>query len=388
MSNNKMRNFIIIGISQLLNLFALIALLPYIKGIIPVVDYNELIFIIVVLQGLLCFNPISNVFLRGLNKKDIFIDDVRSLNAFLCIYVYIPILFLWFISYSSGFEEHIYLFFILAFLVLVKLFFERSVLVYCNNVSKAVFKIATFQVLPLISMVFLPSANIFVIYISVFTMFFYTTRLIVDLAKVYLTIKYLLTNIRSEFIFSLTSLAQSNADKYFIPMIFSKSELASYFLAVMIPSRLIAIYSNISNVYSRDIFKYKSFLFFKKYISYSLPLYFLLSFLLFYFSDYIVMSYLGLDERYKYIYYFSLIVSGIQVFGFINYQYFSAFNIINTYTVLNFISCFIFIISLYILQVGFDIGLLSIPISLIFSKLLEPIGSLVVFFLVKKRSLN
>lgn len=386
--NSKARNFIIIGFSQLVNLFSLIALLPYIKGSMAVYDYNNLVLTIVILQGMLCFNPISNVFLRGLSREEVSLDDVHSLNFFILVFLYCPILFLWLLAYKLGFNEHVYIFYILMLLVLIKLFFERSILVYCDNVSIAVLKVAIFQVAPIVGIIIYPIMDIYLMYVIFFTMFFFTTKFNINWSRLYNTVSFLADNIKYEIIFSLTSLAQSNADKYFIPILFSKAELTNYFLAIMIPSRLIAIYSNISNIYSKDIFKYKDILFFNKYLKYSAPTYFLLFFILLLFSDYLVIDYLGLDESYKYIFYLSLFTSGIQIFGFINYQYFSAFNMINKYTILNVVAFIVFVVSIYTLHEILSIGIISIPVSLMLSKILEPIGSVIVIFLTKKRSLK
>lgn len=383
----KKINFTVILLSQLLNLFGIAILLPIINNSLNELIYQDLILDIVILQSIICFNPVSNVWLRGLIASDINVKNIEGFLGFIFIFAFTPLIFLWFLSAQCNFGYSDFIFYVILLLSAFIVFLERAFLTNKDLVGLAVFKVSMLQVLPLIMISiwsnFLEIKTYYVISstIVMLSSFIFVRRVeIIDAMEM---CKYFSSNCKGELIFSITSLMQSNVDKYIIPFMFDKSVLASYYLAVMIPSRIVAIYSNVSNIYSKLIFKTLDLAIVNAYLKKCIVIYLVVALLLFYYADYIVLDYLSLDSDYLLFYNLSIFISLIQVFGFINYQFFSALNKIGTYTAINVVSTVLFLLTAQVLN-SLSLGLVAVSLSLFISKLSEPVGTLIVRYEVRK----
>ncbi|OUV04597.1 MAG: hypothetical protein CBC40_04500 [bacterium TMED80] len=184
--------------------------------------------------------------------------------------------------------------------------------------------------------------------------------------------------------FSIVTIAQTNADKYIIPLVYSLEILGIYHLIILIPSRISSIYGNITLAFSKDVhdtsnISYENYL--KQFLTYASILSVIAIFIVSAFAKNILeYSFFNkIDSSFYYVFFLSILISLIQSIGFFAFPIFSRLNKLNSSALVNLLSLIIFIFLLFIFK---NIGdpLIIIVICLFVSKISEFINA----FLISK----
>lgn len=369
------KNFLLNASAQLINIFLLITLSPVVLKNIGKENYGQFVFVHAILLILFQFNHIYTTFLKLLKYKGtlLYCSHSIKLYLFLC-----PLLIILSYIINSGF---IYIFLIPFIIISVFIIFMyKAILVYNSKNGYANFYLPVINLFLLLYYCY-NNFSIEIFFKKLSLLIYFEILLSYFLLKLYRNTnkdfnlkrinKYIIKRSIQTSIFSLSTLLQTNVEKFLLPIFFNFSVLGIYNLIILIPSRLISIFGNISYIYSKDIHSknYSKIFDYFKYsaILVSFPILILVLF------ESFILNYMvnELKPIYFIIFKFSIIISLTQSFGFICFPIFSEKNKISILGINNAISLIIFLVSFSILYNYYEKSLLSLIIALLISKVIE-----------------
>jgi len=383
-------NFFLNGVAQLINISILLILTPHLIKSIGLNSYGKFIFIHSIFIFISIFRSFTTTFLKILAFKD-------GYNWFLSIY------YLLFFTIIILATLRVMQYSIIDYLIILLgmiIYFMFSAFYIYNSLSS----IPNF-IMPFINLIlylyFISNSNytinknidilsialivaivIFSIYIFIKSKFnfkfsYKNSRLF----------KYLYKRSIQTVYFSLVTAIQTNIERLLLPLFGSFELLGLYNLITLIPARLISIYSNLSNIFTKDIYsksrdrlKYAV----ESYFKYSTILFLVVSSLVISFHREILFYFLKeYKTEYRDIFILAIIISSIQIFGFISFNILSSINKLILFSSNNLKSAIILTISITTLYFFSYLNLYTLTFSILISKYYEFVNAKYVYKFTK-----
>jgi len=370
-------NFSINVLAQLINFVTLVFITPFVVKNIGLNNYGKFIYIFTIFNLLFLFRSFSTTFFKIISFKN-------GYNWFMSLFYSLFFVFI-ILMILNSFE----ILYIKYFLILV------SVILYFMLIAFYIYKnLNAFPsfILPLINLflyLYYLRINHYTFEENVYILSFITS-IVILLFSIYLLIdtknnfhfsfigkykKYFFKRSKQTIYFSIVTAFQTNIEKIFLPILSSFELFAIYNLLILLPSRLISIYSNLSNIFLKDMYSKNKNIILKavnNYFFYSIAMFLVVSSILIIFHEQILIYLIHKNSfEYTIVFYLAILVAYIQIFGFIAFNLLSSINKLIIFSNNNLKSALLLLTLLCLFKLVSILNLYTIIFSVIISKYYE-----------------
>lgn len=374
-------NFSINIFAQLLNVFTLVLITPFVVKNIGIDNYGKFIYIYTFFSILFLFRSFSTTFFKIISFK-------KGYNWFMTAFYSLFLIFLFLIVFSTFSIPHIELFIILLSGILYFMLTAFYIHKHLNAVPNLI----------------LPFINLFLYtyYLNInqydalnnIHVLSIITALIIFIFSIYLffdtgiNFKYSFTGRYQRYFFkrsiqtvyfSMVTALQTNVEKIVLPILGSFELLGIYNLLILLPSRLISIYSNFSNVFLKETYsknREKVLYAVNNYFFYSISMFLFVTAFIIIFHEQIILYFMHKNcLEYTVVFFVAILISFIQIFGFISFNLLSSINKLIIFSSNNLKSALLLIFLLGTLSLFSYLNLYTIVLGVLLSKWYEIVNA-------------
>ncbi len=374
-------NFSINIFAQFLNFFTLVFITPFVVQNIGLDNYGKFIYIFTIFNLLFLFRSFSTTFFKIISFKSGYDWFMTIFYSLFFVFVVSIILNIWKIPYT---EYMVILLSVILYFMLIAFYIYKNLnaipnlilplinvflYVYYLNVNHYTF----FNNIYILSLITTTIIFIFSIYLFVTT----RNRFRFSFSKRYK--RYFYKRSRQTVYFSVVTAFQTNVEKIFLPLLGSFELLAVYNLLTLLPSRLISIYSNFSNIFLKDMYSRnrKTILdAVNNYFFYSIAMFLFVAGIIVIFHEPILFHFMHKNSlEYTMVFYVAIIIAYIQIFGFISFNLLSSINKLTVFSNNNLKSALLLLLLLCTFSLFSLLSLYTIIGSVLLSKWYEVVNA-------------